>query len=203
MKKRFFNLQLFAEDAAAPATAETPAEAAAEQGKPAEQTKEPETAAETEKEEKKYSDADLDRIIGKKFAEFQAKQEKKVAEAARLAEMSAQEKAEFSLKQEQEAHAATQKKLDELMQKDALAEMSKVARKMLSDEGISIPDELLSYIVTANADETKTAVTGFAKLFKEAVETAAKEGARGTTPKLIQNNGDAPTEIEKRIAKYN
>lgn len=204
MKKRFFNLQMFAEEAAAESAAtETQAEAAAEQGKATEQKKEPETAADAKKDEPKYTDADLDRIISKKFAEFQAKSEKKVAEAQKLAEMNAQEKAEYSLKQEQEAHAATQKELDALKRKDALGEMSKTARKMLADDGISIPDELLSFIVTTDAEETKTAVTGFSKLFKSAVEAAAKENARGTTPKLITNNGDALSEIEKRIAKYN
>lgn len=204
MKKRFFDLQLFAENAAAESAAtETQAEAAAEQGNSTDQKKEPETAAEPKKAEPKYTDEDLDRIISKKFAELQAKSEKKVAEAQKLAEMNAQEKAEYSLKQEQEAHAETQKKLDALELKDALAEMSKTARKMLSDEGINIPDELLSFIVTTDAEETKTAVTGFTKLFKAAVETAAKENAKGTTPKLITNNGDPLSEIEKRIAKYN
>lgn len=201
MKKRFFDLQLFAEDVTSAAT-ETQAEAAAEQGNSTEQKKEPETAAEAKKDEPKYTDADLDRIINRTIAKERAAQEKKVAEAQKLAEMNAQEKAEYSLKQEQEAHAETQKKLDALERKDALAEMSKTARKMLSDEGINIPDELLSFIVTTDAEETKTAVTGFTKLFKSAVEAAAKENARGTTPKLITNNGDALSEIEKRIAKY-
>ena len=204
MKKRFFNLQLFADDAAAESAAtEAQAEAAAEQGNSTEQKKEPETAAEAKKAEPKYTDADLNRILNGKFAEWAQKRDKEVSEAKKLAEMNAQEKAEYSLKQEKEAHAETQKKLDALERKDALAEMSKTARKMLSDEGINIPDELLSFIVTTDAEETKPAVTGFTKLFKSAVEAAAKENAKGTTPKLITNNGDALSEIEKRIAKYN
>lgn len=202
MKKRFFNLQLFAEDVTDPVTTDPTADVVTEPGKTLDDKK-PGATAEPKKDEPKYTDADLDRIINRTIAKERAAQEKKVAEAQKLAEMNAQEKAEYSLKQEQEAHAETQKKLDALERKDALAEMSKTARKMLSDEGINIPDELLSFIVTTDAEETKTAVSGFSKLFKAAVEAAAKENARGTTPKLITNNGDALSEIEKRIAKYN
>lgn len=187
-----FNLQLFAE--------ETPTEGAAsvatEPGKPTGQTTEPGTVTEPPKaDEPKYTDADVDKIINKKFAEWEKKQEKKVSEAAKLAEMNAQQKAEYERDE-------LQKELDELKRKDTLSEMSKTARKMLSDEGINIGDDLLSRLVTTDADETKTAVDGFVKLFKAAVEDAVKERAKGTTPKIITNNGNAMSEIDKRIAKY-
>lgn len=204
MKKTLLNLQLFAEDAAA---AEGTADVAAEQGKPTEDKK-PETAAEA-KPELKYSEKDVNRIIGQKKAEWAKQKQKeldaekaKADEAAKLAEMGAKEKAEHFLKKEQEAHAATQKELDEYKRKDTLAEMSKEARKMLAAESINISDELLSLIVTTDAEQTQTAVKSFAKLFNEAVENAAKEAARGTTPKNITNNSDNLSEIEKRLAKY-
>lgn len=197
MKKTLLNLQLFAEDATAN---EGAANAAAEQGKPTEDKK-PETAANA-KPELKYSDEDVDKLINKKFAEWESKKQKELDEASKLAEMNAQQKAEYNFKKEQEAHAATQKELDEYKRKDTLAEMSKEARKMLSDESINISDELLSLIVTTDAEQTQTAVKNFAKLFKEAVENAAKEAAKGTTPKNITNNSDKLSEIERRIAKY-
>lgn len=197
MKKTLLNLQLFAEDAAA---AEGTADVAAEQGKPTEDKK-PETAANA-KPELKYSDEDVDKLINKKFAEWESKKQKELDEASKLAEMNAQQKAEYNFKKEQEAHAATQKELDEYKRKDTLAEMSKEARKMLAEESINISDELLSLIVTTDAEQTQTAVKNFAKLFKEAVETAAKENAKGVTPKNITNNSDNLSEIEKRLAKY-
>lgn len=46
------------------------------------------------KDTKKYSDADVDEIINKKFAKWQKEQEKKISEAEKLAGMNAQEKAE-------------------------------------------------------------------------------------------------------------
>lgn len=193
MKKLLFDLQLFAEDAGA-----TPPETGTEPGNTNDDNK-PGTEQKQEgkkADEPKYTDADLDRIIGKKFAEMKQKEEKKVAEAAKLAEMNAQQKAEYE-------RDKIQKELDEYKRKDALAEMSKTARKMLSDEGINIPDDLLAVLVTTEAEGTKANVEGFAKLFKAAVEDAVKEKARGTTPKNITNTTNAMSEIEKRIAKYN
>ena len=190
MKKTLLNLQLFAEDAAA---AEGTADVAAEQGKPTEDKK-PETAANA-KPELKYSDEDVDKLINKKFAEWESKKQKELDEASKLAEMNAQQKAEYE-------RDALQKKYDELLKKNNLSEMSKEARKMLSAEDINISDELLSLIVTTDAEQTQAAVKNFAKLFKEAVENAAKENAKGVTPKNITNNSDKLSEIERRIAKY-
>jgi hypothetical protein len=174
--KQIFDLQLFADEATgAAATNPVPAEgndsgAAPEQGKDAKDTKD------TKADEKKYSDADLDKIINKKFAQWQEKKQKEVDEAQKLATMNAQQKAEYERDQ-------LKKELDEYKRKDSLAEMSKTARKILSDDGISVPDELLAMLVTTDAEKTKTAVDGFSKAFKEAVESAVKERLKGEPPK--------------------
>ena len=191
MKKFKINLQLFAEEAAPEAGASTETENPTEENKPGTEQK-PNNGA----DEKKYSDADLDRIINKKFAEMKQKEEKKVAEAAKLAEMNAQQKAEYE-------RDKIQKELDEYKRKDALAEMSKTARKMFSDEGISISDELLSRLVTTDAAETKSAVDSFVSLYKEAVEDGVKARLRGEVPKAGTNKTSTISEIDKRIAKYN
>lgn len=204
-KKLTLDLQLFAEaaDGAAETATDTQTktgDVATDQEKQTTDNK-PATAAESKNNEAKYTDADLDRIINKKFAEFQAKKDKEVAEAQKLADMNAQEKAEYTLQQEKDAHAATQKELDEYKRKDTLSEMAKTARKMLSDDGISVSDELLSLIITTDAEQTAAAVKSFSGLFKAAVESAAKDAARGTTPKVITND-DSLDELDKRIAKY-
>ena len=190
--KKLFNLQMFAEET--PASAESSAAVATAQEKPIDD-KEPETAAEPKKAEAKYTDDDVDKIVKRKIAEMEKKKQKEVDEAKRLAEMDATQKAEYRADQ-------LQKALEEYKRKDTLAEMTKTARKMLADENINIPDDLLSIMVTTEADKTKSAVDGFAKLFKEAVDNAVKERARGTTPQLITNNQTASSEIQKRIDKY-
>ncbi len=200
MKKILFDLQLFAEEAAAAQPeAGTEPEKTTEDSKPATEQKPKGSGA----DDKKYSDEDVNKLIDKKFAEWQKKKDQEIAEAEKLAKMNAEEKANFNAQKEKERADKAEARIAELERKDTLSEMSKTARKMLSDEGISISDELLSRLVTTDAAETKAAVDSFTKLFKAAVDDAVKDKARGTTPKNIINNSDAMSEIEQRIAKYN
>ena len=60
-----------------------------------EPTKQTEPTKGDQKQQPKYTDADVDALIGKKFAKWQEQQEAKIAEAAKLAEMNAQQKAEY------------------------------------------------------------------------------------------------------------
>lgn len=166
-----FNLQLFADDDSS----------TSEDGKKSEQQAE-EHQNETKKDEKKsedekkYTDADLNSIIDKKFAEWQKKKEKEVDEAKKLAEMNATEKAEYE-------RDKLQKQLDEMMKEKSLTEMTKVARKMLSEDGINITDELLANLVSDSAENTKEAVKSFIELFKNAVNDAVKDALKGKAPK--------------------
>lgn len=193
---KHFNLQMFAEDTAAAGenvTAQATAETAPENTTKA---KEPGGATKTEpKAEAKYTDADLDRIISKKFAEMQSKKEKEVAEAKKLAEMNAQEKAEYKL---QEAN----KRIAEFERKEALAEMTKTARAMLADSNITVSDNLLAMMVSTDAATTKAAIDGFTKMYNEAVENKVKERLRGETPKRGSASENPVSEIQKRINKY-
>ena len=56
-------------------------------------------------------------------------------------------------------------------------------RKMLADEEINIPDELLAHLVSESAEDTKTAVEAFAKMYKDAVQAAVKDALKGNAPK--------------------
>lgn len=186
MKKRFY-LQLFAEDANPSETSTAQkAETVTEQENVTD-TKEPApTAKAKDSGEKKYSDADLDEIIGKKFAKWQKEQQKAVDEAQKLATMNATQKAEYERDQ-------LKKELDTLKKQASLAEMTKTARKMLSDDGITITDELLSLMVNDDAEATKAAVDSFSSLFKEAVESAVKERLKGEPPKRGTGGGTSMT----------
>ena len=189
MKEKFIDLQLFADDAAGEASASD----ANESNDTATETQTEKVTAKVTKtadSEKKYSDADLDEIIGKKFAKWEAQKQKAVDEAQKLATMNATQKAEYERDQ-------LKKELKELKEAASIAEMSKTARKMLSDDGITIPDELLSLMVTTDAEETKSAVDGFSKLFKESVESAVKERLKGEPPK--RGTGGAATMTKEAI----
>ena len=126
-------------------------------------------------DEKKYSDADLDKIISQKFAKWQKDQEKAVSEAKKLASMTEQEKAEHERDE-------IRKELEALKKANNLAEMGKQARKMLAEEDITISDDLVNLIIADDAETTKNTVQQFSKLFKAAVQDAVKEALKGKTP---------------------
>lgn len=183
MKKHLLDLQLFADDGA-DGSSQEPAN-------PATETK-AEGKENEPKPEKKYSDDDVDKILNKKFAAWEKKKQKEVDEAKKLADMNAKEKAEYE-------RDKLQKELDELKRKDSLSEMTKTARKMLSDEGVSVSDDLLSMVVSTDAEKTKAAVDAFAKAFNGAVEAAVKEKLRGNPPKK-GTGGGAPMTKEQILA---
>lgn len=126
--------------------------------------------------DKKYSDADVNKIINRKFAEWEKKKQKEEDEAKKLAKMNAQEKADY--KQKQLEH-----EIEKLKNERALSQMKDEARKMLKEKSISISDELLAFMVSGDAEETKKAVDSFADLFNAAVNETVKGKARQETPK--------------------
>ena len=172
MKKRFIELQLFAEDGGD--GGDGGQQGNQQQGEGQQSGKNGE--GNISKPELKYTDEDVDKLFNKKFAEWEKKKQKEIDEAKKLAEMNAQERAEHERDE-------LQKELDALKKKDSLSEMTKTARKMLSDEGVSVPDEVLAMIVDTDAEKTKAAVDAFGKAFKDAVESAVKEKLKGNPPK--------------------
>lgn len=100
----------------------------------------------------------------------------KLTEAEKLARMTKEQKAEYKAQQ-------LEKENNRLKQEKARAELTDAARKMLADEKIAVPDALLSQLVAEDAEKTKEAVEGFAKIFNEAVKDEIKKSARQETPR--------------------
>jgi hypothetical protein len=182
--KKLFDLQMFADDAPAASSALGTAENV-DTGKAAADTGN-EPKEKNARQTPKYSDDDLDEILGKRFARWQKDQQKAVDEAKKLAEMNAQQKAEYKL-------AEAEKRIAEFERKDSLAEMTKTARKMLSENNITVSDDLLAMLVTTEAEETKAAVDSFVKAFTDAVESAVKERLKGAPPRRSSGSTSAMT----------
>lgn len=173
MKKILFDLQMFAEDApsgAGAGAADTPE-------KPTTATKEPDEP----KAVPKYTDDDVDKLIERKFAEWQKKKDKETSEAERLGRMTAEEKANERIK-------AMEDKLREYETSAARAEMTKQARAILHDKGINVDDALLSNLIADDAEATKASVDAFVSLFQKTVEKAVKDAVKGETPKTGTGN---------------
>ena len=148
----------------------------------AEQTTE-NVAPTTNEPQAKYTDADVDAIINKKFASWQEKQDKAIAEAVakveeanRLAQMNDKEKADHERKQMEDELAS-------LKAEKAHHTMMSQARQMLKADGLTMPDEIVSVLVTDTAEGTSEAVKAFSGMFQKAVENAVREKLAGSEPK--------------------
>ena len=128
-----------------------------------------------QKPEAKYTDKDVDEIVSRKFAKWKSEQEAKVAEAQKLAEMTANEKAAYELEK-------AQKRIAELEGEKSRREMAHEVRVQLKEAGIDAPDGIVSALVGKDAEATKKAVDGFAKAFTASVEEAVKKRLAGTAP---------------------
>lgn len=140
-----------------------------------EPTKQAEPKKDDSKQQPKYTDADVDALIGKKFAKWQEQQEAKIAEAAKLAEMNAQQKAEYE-------RDKVQKELDEYKRRDTVNAMVAESRRQLSEQGITVSDDILARLVGETAEETKASVDAFSMAFTAAVEDAVKKQLAGKAP---------------------
>lgn len=127
------------------------------------------------KDEKKYSDADVDRILDKKFAAWQKKQEEAISEAQKLAAMDEKQKADYERQKLEE-------KIEALEKEKTHAGLTREARKILSSEGVKVSDELLDHLIGADAETTQKSVNGFVTAYKAAVEEGIKEALKGRTP---------------------
>lgn len=114
----------------------------------------------------------------------------KVSEAEKLSQMTAEQKEKYRADK-------AEKELADLRRQIALDDMAKTARRMLSEEQITIPDEVVMNLVCEDAEKTKTAVEGFMSSYEDAVAAAVKEALRGNLPKA--GNGGAKAVTREQI----
>ncbi len=139
-------------------------------------------------DEKKYSESEIEAIVQQRLKDEQKKADKAKTEAERLAQMNAQERAEYERDQ-------LQQKLDEMEKERTIAQMTSTARKMLADANINVSDDIVTLLVSDDADKTKAAVDGFITLFNQSVQNAVKDALKGNPPKT----GDAATVTKEQI----
>lgn len=124
---------------------------------------------------KTFSRDDVAKMIAaetkKARASWEKEYEEKQEEAKKLAKMNAEEKLKHQLEQKES-------EINELKRQQTLTEMSKEASKMLSENELPFDDDLLSLLVSDDAEATKkatNAIIAFASKIK-------KQNARQTTP---------------------
>lgn len=152
-----------------------------EQVVPAEPTNEPQP-----QDEKKYTDADVDAIVNKKFAKWKSEQEAKENEAKKLAKMNADEKQKYQLDQREQELANREQAI-------ARKELTAEAKAMLSERGL--PVELVGVIDLTSAETVTDSVASIQKSWEEAVQKGIAERTKGGAP--IKTAPQQSTELTK------
>jgi hypothetical protein len=124
-------------------------------------------------DEKKYTDADVDEIINKKFAKWKSEQEAKENEAKKLAKMNADEKQKYQLDQREQELANREQAI-------ARKELTAEAKAMLSERGL--PVELVNVVDLSNAEAVTESVASIQKTWEDAVQKGVSDRMKGSAP---------------------
>ena len=133
--------------------------------------------------EKTYTQAEVtemirenvNRAVAKAHKDAEEKFKAEQDEAEKLAKMNEKEKADYE-------HDKLLAELQSLKDEKTLNEMKNIARDMLLESNITLPDELLGRLVTLDAEDTKKAVTDFVSAFNTAVSEEVKKNIRQDPP---------------------
>lgn len=123
-------------------------------------------------------DNDVDSIVNSRRSRWQKEAEAEKQEAEKLAKMNKDEKEEHERKKLED-------RIAEYERKENLQKMSKVASEMLKEEQVRSTDDVLKFLVSEDADQTKNAVKTFVEYMKETRKLWEVERNTGTTPKKM------------------
>lgn len=165
------NLQFFSQDD----TGGSNTDSVEESKEDIEDGNEDKQGADKQKDEKTFTQSELEEIIKQRLARAEKDKQEAIKEAEKLAKMNAEQKREYELEK-------TQRENEELKAKLNRFELGKEATSMLSEQGIVANDEILDFVVRENAEQTKTAVEAFSKLVKELTEQLVREKLKGNSP---------------------
>ena len=142
-------------------------------------------ANEVVKKEKTFTQAELDKILNKKFAQWQKKTEEEKAEAERKAKLTEAEK------------LAEERKEFEAMKKQFKYEQRvNSTSKVLASN--NLPIEFADFLIGDSDEATTQRVDLFKNAFNEALEKAVNERLRGRTPKVSASKALEITKEEFR-----
>lgn len=162
-------------------------------------------------EPKTFTQEEVDRIVGERLKRAEAKTSKEIEKATaeaienykqqqendkRLAKMSEAERLKEELENLKRDNA-------ELMAKQRRAEMTAQARQELAKDGYSVPDNMLSLIVTDDEESTlqnMTALKGYADELRKAWES---ERAKGVTPQTATQPAEPLSAFDKKLQEIN
>ena len=146
---------------------------------------------------KTFTQDELNAIIDKRLErerkDAQARIDKAVTEAQKLAKMNAEERLEHE-------RAEREKQLKDRESEITRRELKAEAKAQLADKGL--PVEFADALPLTDAESVQTAIEVFDKAFRVAVEKGVNERLKGNPPKVSQAE-KAMSEKDRLIAEYN
>ena len=133
-------------------------------------------------QEKKYTDAEVDAILNRKFAKWQKRQ--------------------YEAEKKDQLIKDQQAEIDRLKQDALRSELSKSAARIMKDDyQIIATQDMLDFAVGADAETTKANIAKLVGIIRDDRRLQEEKRARGTVPKAYRTDGGEPeSEIKKRIA---
>lgn len=124
-------------------------------------------------EKKKYTDAEVDDIIKRKYAKWKAEQEKQESEAKKLAKMNAEDKKKYQLDKREQDLADREAEISK-------RELTAEAKSILSERGL--PIELVDVVNLTSADSVRNSIDDLQKSWEEAVQKGIADKMKGGAP---------------------
>ena len=141
------------------------------------------------KEEKTFTQEELDKILNKKFAQWQKKTEEAKAEAERKAKLTEAEKL-----------AEERKEFERMKMQFEYEQRVNSTSKVLASN--NLPIEFADFLIGDTDEATTQRVDLFKNAFNEALEKAVNERLRGRTPKTSTSKTLEITKEDFRSMSY-
>ena len=144
------------------------------------------------KEEKTFTQAELEEILSKRLAkekkkqeaiaekEYQARLKAELEESEKLAQMNQAEREKAKAEKERKEFELEKARYEQERREFEQAKIKAQTMQMLGER--KIPVELAQFITSNNADEIMDNVNTFEKCFNEVVEKSVNERLKGKTP---------------------
>lgn len=154
-----------------------------------------EQVSEKPQDEKKYTDADVDKIIDKKFAKWKKELKAEQAEAEKTRNMTEKDKAIYDAKKQSDRIAELEAQINR-------NNLEKEASKMLSEAGIVSSEDVLDFVVGTDEEQTVSRVNAFTKLVKDIADKQVSEMLKGKTPTRTENQAKGLTKADFNKMSY-
>ena len=158
-----------------------------EENKNVEQQENPVKDVNVNKEEKMFTQEEVNKLIEKRLAKEKAKAEKEKAEAEKLAAMNAEEKNKYELEKQK-------KELEDKIAEYNKKELKQESINILTEKGYSIQTakQLAEFLNYKDAESCKTSIDTMDKILKSCVEVEVNNKLKATNsiaPKANTNTG--------------